>query len=363
MTLGEIVALAHLNELVRAGLLAPSGDNCQPWRFVWNGQQLEIRFDRERAESLYDIRQAASWVALGAVLTNIRLAANEQGLRTTAALFPDPAAKDVAARLTIEPSRQRRDPLFDAIPVRCVNRRPYAAAALPRDVRETLLATIQEFSGVFMDLVEEPRMKRRLARLAACNDRLVFENRALHNGLFRWIRWNPEETTRTGDGMPVESLELGAGARAGFRWLAAWPFARLISTLGATRLLALKTARTYRRSAAIGLLSVEGHRPEDFVRSGEALEQLWLTAALHRVAFQPITGMTFLWLRCREDRGAGLSRAHQAVIERIGRQLSRLLPAFARHTPVMLFRIGYAEPPMARALRRRVDEVFTATES
>ena len=52
--------LADIQESVRAGLLAPSGDNCQPWRFVWDGRQLEIHFLPERAESLYDVNHSAS---------------------------------------------------------------------------------------------------------------------------------------------------------------------------------------------------------------------------------------------------------------------------------------------------------------
>ncbi|MDI6789725.1 MAG: nitroreductase family protein [Thermodesulfobacteriota bacterium] len=29
-----------LLKIVEAGIWAPSGDNCQPWRFTWNSQKL-----------------------------------------------------------------------------------------------------------------------------------------------------------------------------------------------------------------------------------------------------------------------------------------------------------------------------------
>ena len=67
---------------------APSGDNCQPWRFQWDGERLRILFLADRAESLYDVRSMGSWVSLGAVITNATLTATQFGLRTTVEVFP-----------------------------------------------------------------------------------------------------------------------------------------------------------------------------------------------------------------------------------------------------------------------------------
>ena len=107
----------------------------------------------------------------------------------------------------------------------------------------------------------------------------------------------------------------------------------------------------YARSAAIALLTVEGADRTDFVRGGEVLERIWLTATLRNVAFQPITGIIFLLLRLALEQGRGLSVRHQSLVERVARDLWELFPEVLGQTPVMLFRLGLAPPPTARAPR------------
>ncbi len=358
-----MVTAADVAGVVRAALLAPSGDNCQPWRFVWHDPDLDIYWVPDLAESLYDVDRAASWIALGAMLTNIRLAAGSTALSAAASVFPTGSTPNRVACVRLTRDGGLREPLAHALESRCVNRRPYASTPLSPDARAALVRAASAIPGVHLQLVEEPSARNRVAEAAASNDRLLFENRALHDGLFRWVRWTNEEAARSGDGLPAASLELGPLERPGFRLLGLWPFARAFAALGMTRLLPLRTHLCYRRSAAIGLLAVDGHRPEDFVRGGEALQRVWLTATAHEVAFQPITGITFLWLRVRLRGGEGLSAGHQRLIAEAARALEAVLPLFAHATPVMLFRLGYAGAPSGRAPRRPVEAVLSVETS
>ncbi|HED00536.1 MAG TPA: molybdopterin biosynthesis protein MoeY, partial [Proteobacteria bacterium] len=44
-------------KIVESGIWAPSGDNCQPWRFTWNGQKLLLFNVPKRDTSLYNSSQ------------------------------------------------------------------------------------------------------------------------------------------------------------------------------------------------------------------------------------------------------------------------------------------------------------------
>jgi hypothetical protein len=90
-----------------------------------------------------------------------------------------------------------------------------------------------------------------------------------------------------------------------------------------------------------------------------ALERCWLTATLRGLAFQPITGMTFLGLRLRWSDGQGLSVAHQALVRRWLAELELLLPTVRSKIPLMLFRVGRAAPPSDRARRQDVGRVLS----
>ncbi|MBI3323713.1 MAG: hypothetical protein HYZ92_00340 [Candidatus Omnitrophica bacterium] len=350
-----------VEELVQAGLLAPSGDNCQPWQFVWNGRSLEIHFVASRAESLYDVQNLASWISLGATLANMRIAARQRACHLQADLFPQGEASNPVALVSWQPEAGAGDPLYAALERRCVNRLPYQTRPLPELIRQRLEASVDTAQGVSLRLVENERGRRTLASLAALNERLLFENTALHHGLYRWLRWSAAEVQRTGDGMPIGSLGLHRIEEAGFRLLGARPLANSLAAVGLTGLLPIRTQRVYARSSAIGLLSVPEARPVEFVRGGEALERLWLTATAEGLAFQPMTGVTFLVLRCRLLKGAGLSRRHQALLLRASAAMTAWLPELDR-APVMLFRIGFAEAPKARALRRPISAVLSLRE-
>jgi len=348
--------------IVRAGQHAPSGDNCQPWRFEWDEDSLGIVFVSERADSLYDVEQTASWVALGAVLTNMRVAATRVGLGLSVELFPRNAPQALAARVRFHAVTRDDDPLLPAIEQRCVNRRPYRAEPLHAHLRQELLAVASGEAHVRLDLVESEPLKSKLAALAASQDRILFENRLLHDGLYRWLRWSPQEIADTQDGMPVETLELAPCERTGFRLLRFWGWASFLARLGATQFLPLRAEHCYRHSAAIGLVSTQEPRPDDWVRAGEIFERLWLTATLRGLSLQPITGITFLWLRMRLADGEGLSPTHQRLIERLAQEIGAILPAFLQQTPVVLFRLGKAQAPSQRAMRRPLDEVLTLRE-
>jgi nitroreductase len=345
--------------IVDAGARAPSGDNCQPWRFGWDGDALRISFSPERAASLYDVDHVASWVSLGAVLANMKIAAGHIGLRLSVELFPADEPSPIVARAALRPAEPENDPLAPVITERSVNRRAYARTPLPRAIRDELGAVASR-AGLHLWFVESGSAMRQLAALAAQNDRILFENQALRRGLYRWLRWTRRDIARMADGMPIATLELGWWERPGFRALNFQPLLTLLSVFGVTRALPRRAARIYRRSAAIALLAAgDDGGPIELVRGGEVLERIWLTASLRGLAFQPITGLTFLLLRMARSGGDGLSLAHRRLLHRLGAEFERLMPEARGATPIMLFRIGVAPPPSARAPRLPVAELLS----
>jgi nitroreductase len=347
-----------ISAIVEAAIQAPSGDNCQPWHFRWDGEHLRILFLPERAESLYDIRSVASWISLGAVITNLTLAATQLGFQASVELFPVGELPGTVALARFRAGSVAADELAKAIPARCVNRRPYRREPLPAGVREELQALAAASSGARLSWVDTEPAKGRIAALAAQNDRILFENRALHDGVYDWIRWTRSEAERRRDGMPADTLELSPLERPGMRLLGSWRWARVAAALRISRVLPARARKIYQRSAAIALLSVRGDRPADFVHGGEVLERIWLTATRHGIAFQPITGITFLILRMRLTGGEGLGTDHRKLLDRIEEEFKRVYPEGAAESPIMLFRLGLAPPPSGRALRLPLEQVL-----
>jgi nitroreductase len=341
--------------ILEAAALAPSGDNCQPWRFRWSGSTLEIIFLKERAEAFIDVHHTASWIALGTTAENIAVAAAHDGLEAVCQ-FSSAASPDLTIRF--KPAPRSTDTMYAALARRCSNRRSYARTPLTAVERQTLLS-VANGSQAQLHWLEGRKLVSDVARACAQFDPLLFSHDQMHRYLYQWTRWNNDAR----DGLPVGSLELNAIDAMGFRNLASWRMARLATALGLTRLLGFRAARVYRNSAAFGCITAAGAAGRDFFEAGRVFGRLWTAAAGLNLSLQPVTGFVFMALRLRLAQGEGLSNAQRRGIERFREYMRGVCPAFEQRFPAMMFRIGHAPPPSVRARRLPLEELLVKGES
>ncbi len=95
---------AFIEEVVSAATLAPSAGNSQPWRFAWDGHQLGVWLDRQRARATIDPECAAGWIALGAACENIAITSGHRGRPARFLWFPDRAERDLVTTVTFPPA-------------------------------------------------------------------------------------------------------------------------------------------------------------------------------------------------------------------------------------------------------------------
>ncbi len=353
------VELEEVREAVHAAVLAPSAGNCQPWRFRWNGDCLEIRLVPQRANPFLDFVNLDTWVSLGAVLTNLRAAAAAQARRVEIQLFPEDARGGLVCRAWLLPDGPADGSLVAAVRERCTNRRPHEERRIPPEVRDELLVAAAAVApSVRIDWIDDPASRDKVAYAAAAYFQLLFESPGLLDSMLGWIRWTDTAEARSRSGLSLPSLELGPVAQFMFRLAASRRRAPLIAPTGLFRLYRKICSRGLQRTAAFGLVTVPNGDAESFVRAGEAIERLWLGATQHRLAVHPLAGLMQVAGRCRFAEGAGFSRRHRRIVEDAVAAVGEVAPAIFERVPVMLFRIGYAPPPTVRSLRLPLDTVF-----
>jgi nitroreductase len=347
---------ARLLKIIASGVKAPSGDNCQPWRFKWQAERLFLYNEEDRDTSLYNTLNTASFIAHGALIENMDIAAKEAGLRMTVELFPDGEESPVIACIRFEYGTVEKDPLYPFIETRCTNRESYKARELEVSVRESLQETASEAeeSGGSLTLIEDKAPKLIASKVASLNDRLLFENQELHDFLFAHIRWTKEEAEATGDGMDIRTFGLNPMESRIFKLLENWSTVKFMNLFGLSRMLPGKTNKACNGSSAMGLIQMNGLSPESFVLGGRLLERIWLKAASLGLAFQPMTGVPLLIQRLYLEADSGLNETHKTLLRRAETGLKRIFPLSREKAIIMLFRVGYAETPRARSLRRDV---------
>ncbi len=74
-----ILSNAQLDELVSYAIMAPSGGNSQPWKWLYSKGTLFLILDKDNAGSLLDYQFYGSYLALGSAIQNLEIASQQKG--------------------------------------------------------------------------------------------------------------------------------------------------------------------------------------------------------------------------------------------------------------------------------------------
>lgn len=358
---------AEIGTIVRWASLAPSGGNCQPWRFSYRAgdRTLECWHAPERSASMLDYDHRAAHVALGAALENARLACVKLGVGASVARMPGPAG--LAWSLRVSPGdrdalarTQDDEVLARAVEERVTNRRLAERRALPAGCADALARVARE-AGAELELVADLDAMTRLGEVVARAEKLRMLNPTLHREMVQELRWSPDAARQTADGIDVATLELNAADAAGLHLLRDPVVVQAIRSVGGGEGLKKATRKAVGAASAIGLLRArvdEGGPAATYLRGGEALQRVWLSATARGVAAQPMTVLLYLLARAEDGGGAGLDEEEKAELAALRTELGTLTGP-TRGAEIMLMRLHVADPPTARAARRGIGDILS----
>ncbi len=336
-----------IEKILAAAIQAPSGENAQPWRFVVRGLVVEQWNLPERDQSPYSWGQRASYMANGAALENLILASNALGYDAAVEYFP--SVPDHIATIVLSKGNVQPDPLSSAITARISNRKSYRREPLKKEVEKFVLTAATSLEYGSLELTADPDEINRLAAVGSANEEIMLSNDMLHEFFFSHLSWTKEEDQKKKIGFYIKTLELPPPAEFIFRLIKHRGVMRALRWLHFPSLVGKQNASIYASSSAIGVIRGEGYEPIDFVKAGRALERAWLAATIQGLSFQPLTGILFLMLKVQAGDTADFSKKE---VELIRASYATVEEIFGRTTPVLfMFRIGYASPPSAHAIR------------
>ena len=297
----------QIDALLAAAGRAPSLHNSQPWRFRLRPRAIELHADLDRQLPVADPDGRELRLACGAALFNVRLVLHGLGIRPIVTFFPDPAQPALLAAVRHgghKPPTPQQMRLRDAIPTRRTNRHPFADVAVgPAEQRELRRAALEE--GAWLQLVDDPRHRSALQRLAARAHQTQLADPAFVAELARWTGIGPERR----DGVP--SSAGGPQPAPHDRWTL-----RDFSAGGAPD---RPPGRNFEHEPTIAVLAPYLSGPEADLRAGQALQRVLLTATVHGLAVSFLSQLVEV-ATAREElrRLIGATRSPLAVL-RIGR--------------------------------------------
>jgi nitroreductase len=312
-----------VERLVAAAGRAPSMHNTQPWQFRYEpaSQTIELRADPARRLRFSDPAGRAVHIACGAALFNLRLAVLVAGRQPVVRLIP--AADQPLLLATVRlagPGQARPDEieLHAAIPERRTNRFPFQGRPVPPGILAELAAAAEREGAVLHVLGHQEAA--RLLRLARAAERDLLAQPGYRAELARWAGGD-----RDRDGIPDAAMapKDPTGAAPVRDFAAAQP--------GPVRY------AWFEDQPQLAVLCTPSSTRPDWLRAGQALQRVLLTATLRGLAASPLT-------QPLETPDAWLVRD----------------PGSGFEYPQMILRLGYGLP-VPPSPRRPVSELLDAS--
>ncbi|GAA1883516.1 Acg family FMN-binding oxidoreductase [Lapillicoccus jejuensis] len=325
--------LAH--DVVDLARRAPSVHNTQPWTWRWDGRALELYADPSRALPLTDPEGRNLVLSCGAALHHARTALHALGRGVSVERFPEGPDAGPLARLELHPEpdgpalrsvrgttpRETVSPAaaVDAILRRSTDRRRFTSWPVPAG-RLLELASVAAIEGAtataLLDVTERLRVELLVGRAL---DRQSGD-RALALEQDAWVDHGPV------DGVPAGAIPGPGDPTAGPR--------HRFSPSGDDG------GQLVRHRDGLVVLSSPTDDPAGWLRAGEGLSALWLSATVGGLAVVPLSSV----VEVEETR----DRLRYDVLD-------------GRTHPLVLLRVGWSaigRDGLVRTPRRPVDEVL-----
>lgn len=310
-----------LRQAAAVAVAAPSIFNTQPWRWQVGRTLLRLWADRDRQLLVADPEGRLLTISCGVGLHHARLALAAAGHRAVVHRLPDQADPDLLATIELAGAHQPTAAeleLYQAIPRRRTDRRAFGTDPVPEELTQALVAAA-EAQNVHLHLVTREQIAV-LALAAAQAGVLQLSNSEYRKELIRWTHRPPW----SGDGVPTATAVQSTPRSVPVRDFA--PFGGPAMPAGAHT----------DHGALYAVVFTGEDTPRAWLRSGEALSAVLLTATAHGLGTAPISDVTELTVT--RD------------------QLRHLLPGIG--APQLAVRIGHAPagspPPVPRRLSDEV---------
>lgn len=352
-----MITAQDIKKILDDAVFAPSGENCQPWRFEVKDSILYVINDPVADLSVYNFELRGSFIAHGALIENISILASESGYDAKIVLFPDNTNADLVASIEFKSADDiLPDPLSKFIRTRCTNRKAYSGKTLSADIKYSLRAAVKLPENE-VSFIDEPEKMKVLGVVAALNEKILFENKSLHDFFYSHILW--DESSQDATGFYYKTLEFLPHQLPLVKLLKNWKILDAMNRyLGISRVIAKDNAKKYAGSGTFFALTMPDTSRESFIGLGRSFQRFWLASALNGLALQPCTGVLFFEQRIKSGDNSSFTDTQVNEIEAAHVKMTETFFPTNEVVVGMFGRIGYADSPSGRATRRSPEVTF-----
>jgi len=355
-----------VSEIVEAAGLAPSAANDQPWKWLYRNGRLYLFNDQQRAYSFANFSDTRAYISFGAAYENLLLKTHQHGLKIKSELFP--IASDQSLVVIIDFFREEETENFDTvyspesvafIANRSSNRNPSVAAEIPENTLQELIKAGESVSGSKVQFVTDKEKIIQLGKIIGESERLILLNKAGHKDFYeRNIRWTPDHSEQSRDGLDLRSLGMVPAQIAAFSIIKNPKVAEVLKNIGGGNALVDGMIRTASLASGFGLVTFKGTKSSDYFLGGIAMQRLWLKAEELELAVHPLNAPLHLFARLQASGESGLDEKELEIIRSLRKKFLEIIPVGTDMAETFLFKIAKADKAAIRSKRLPLSEIL-----
>ncbi|MBU3070853.1 ThiF family adenylyltransferase [Aestuariicella sp. G3-2] len=338
---------------------APSGDNTQVWDFeLLSDTSVRIHGYDTRDWCVYDLRGRASQIAQGALLQTLEIAANKQSFLVDWQLIEqsDESKTLIDVNLT-KTQTAPAAPLLPYIKTRSVQRRLLKRNQITDRVKTQLEQIVgDDYSLIWVDGNSRWDMAKLLFRSAKLR-LTIKEAYDVHSKVIEW------DSQYSEDRIPDQAVGMDPVGLKLMRWaLKSWKRVQFLNRyLAGTWLPRIQLdlmPGLYCGAHFILTAKKTPENTEDYLNAGRAVQRLWLEAARLGLQFQP--EMTPLIFSQYSESGQRFTSDENGALQadEIRQRLKTFFGDCDLHSGVFMGRLGYGPAPVARSLRKPLEDLL-----
>lgn len=345
-------------KLLTAGIMAPSADNMQPWKFRIGDDFLELFLDQSQLGHFFDPAEVATAMGCGALIENIDHYAQQMGFQMR---VDHQAAEDakpyVSLRFSPASEQGLENNLSNEVFSRCTDRGLYdRRQKIGANEKTALQDSVNQAENFTLSFYDHPDQRKKIIKTVYGADTIRFSHEKVHQDFYHVLRFG-EKAEQTREGLAQSTLGIEFFFIPVLKALRSWKVTRFLNkSVGLHHLMALRGVwlpMVYSSS----LVSITHSGPADYLLFGRIMERFWLQATAAGLSVQPLGAFPLFLARVKMLEGEGFSDAEIAKLNNLEQLFASATPGYqvGRDQLVMLFRLGFAKRPPNRSLRRPVD--------
>ena len=348
----------QVRRILADSVWAPSGDNCQPWKYIFEQDRLKIYHLPIRGEHPLNIAGAASLISLGCVLESIRVSASIDGFQSKVTFGSFPTDSD-ALWATVEFQEDPTlipDSLAGFLRIRATDRRLFKGGEISdqslESVGSTPISSLYVTSNVNEGLIE--------AILSA--EELMVEHDDVLPNVLKWTRMSMRSARETKDGLSWRNMGVQPWEVPVLPVIKHFP-----KSLGLFRSSMRKSHRARVRqqlqsSAGLVCVTVKEANLTDLVGAGQLMMRAWLQLTSLGYGVQPLTFASLIPFAAH--LGPSEFKRNVNWMSRLNRVRETVANAFQVPTGekiVWMIRTGISDPlpENLRTFRQDVEKVLS----